>query len=201
YSDAGGTFSLLDTVETDHETESPVYWHRNVDKTQSYSYAVCAVTNRGVEGEPSFRTIQGESGPEETSQTRSTAAEQDALNNAAREVIPIIIGPSSKDTDEERPKNILKPLNFAVQRAFEYTMPEGQYVNILSWQPNPENQNVDQYRIYVVEEKGRRLLAELEADAFQFIHKEAEMNKTYNYALVAVDKEKRECQPVYAEIK
>jgi len=201
YSDAEGTLSLLDSVEIDEETGAPEYWHRNVDKTQSYSYAVCAVTNRGVEGEPSFRTIQGESGPETTRQTRSTTAQQNVMNDKAREAIPIIIGPSSKESNEEKPKNILKPLNFAVQRAFDYTIPEGRYVNVLSWQANPENQNVDQYRIYVMEEKGRRLLAELKADDYEFIHNEVELNKKYKYALVAVDKEKRECQPVYTEIK
>jgi fibronectin type 3 domain-containing protein len=197
YQPSGGLFSGPQSPIEGENT----YWHRNVDKTQTYDYFVCAVTTRGVEGEPSIRTIQGETGDETPDQTRSTTAEQDITSNKAREVIPIMIGPSEKEADEERAKNILKPLNFAAQRAFDTTTPEGRYVNILSWQPNPENQNVDQYRIYAVEEEGRRLLAELEGDAYEFIHKEIEMNKTYRYALVAVDKEKRECQPVYTEIK
>jgi hypothetical protein len=197
YQPAGGTLS---SPQSPIEGEN-TYWHRNVDKTQTYDYSVCAVTTRGVEGEPSFRTMQGETGPETTGRTRSTTTEQDVTGNKAREVIPIIIGSSAKEADEERVKNILKPLNFAAQRAFDTTIPEWRYVNILSWQANPENQSVDQYRIYVVEEKGRRLLAELEGDAYEFIHKEVEMNKTYKYALVAVDTEKRECQPVYTEIK
>jgi hypothetical protein len=42
---------------------------------------------------------------------------------------------------------------------------------------------------------------ELESDTFEFRNEEVELNKKYTYALVAVDKKKRECQPVYTEIK
>ena len=200
YSDAGGALSLLDTVEAG-TTE---YWHRAVDKTQTYNYAVCAVTTRGVEGEPSFRSIQGEGGPETSGQTRSTMSaglKGTESGDERGKDVPIIIGPSSKETTQNKSRRTQSPLNFAVQRAFDSTTPEGGYIHILSWQANPESKSIERYKIYLVEGDKRRLLVELDGDTLEYVHREVEQNKPYKYALIAVDKDKKASKPVYTEAK
>lgn len=202
YSDSGAGMSLLSTVTG--EEGGLEYWHRDVNKTQTYDYAVCAVTTRGVEGEPSFRSIQGESGPETSSQARSTmAAELKGVESGGDrgKEIPIIIGPSSKETAQGKSRRTLGPLNFAVQRGLDYAIPEGVYANFLSWQANPESKGTDKYRIYLVEGNKRKLLVELDGDVFEYVHREVEQNRPYKYALIAVEKDRGECKPVYAEIK
>jgi len=200
YSDSGAGMSLLGAAEEG----GLVYWHRDVDKTQTYNYAVCAVTTRGVEGEPGFRSIQGESGPETSGQTRSTMAAElkDAQSGGERgKDVPIIIGPSSKETIQDKSRRPQGPLNFAAQSAFDYSVPEGRYIHILSWQANPESKSMDKYKIYIVEGDRRQLLAELDGDALEYVNGEVEQNRPYKYALIAVDKDKKECRPVYAEVK
>ena len=202
YSDSGAGMSLLGTVTG--EEGGLQYWHRDVDKTQTYDYAVCAVTTRGVEGEPSFRSIQGESTPETSGQTRSTMAAElkEAESGSERgKEIPVIIGPSSKETAQDKSRRTQGPLNFAAQRAYDHTIPDGAYANILSWQANPESKGIDKYRIYLVEGDKRKLLVELDGDMFEYVHREVEQNRPYKYVLIAVEKDKGECRPVYAEVK
>ncbi len=46
-----------------------------------------------------------------------------------------------------------------------------------------------------------QIIEELESDTFEFRHEKVESNKMYTYALVAMDKKKRQCKPVYTQIK
>lgn len=194
-----GVPSQLGTVAADNR----VYWHRAVDKTLSYTYLVSAVSDNGFEGEPVSTTIQGEGGPEETRTTNSSITgplNEQSGRTTGKEGL-IILKPSSKEQTEETPERISQPLNFAAHKVMDYSLPQEKCTNVLVWQANPENKDVDRYRIYSVEGKERKLLAELESDTFEFRHEEVEWNKMYTYALVAVDKKKRACKPVLAEIK
>jgi len=189
----------LGTVSADNR----VYWHRNRDKTLSYTYLVCAVSDNGFEGEPISATIQGEGGSAETRATTSSITgplnEQSGRTTGNEGLM--ILRPTSKEKTEESPEKVSQPLNFAAHKELDYSLGQERFTNVLVWQANPENKGIDKYRIYCVEGKERELLADLESDTFEFRHEEVELNKMYTYALVAVDKKKRECQPVYTEIK
>ena len=200
YSDSGGSSGLLGTVEAGEEGALE-YWHRDVDKTQTYNYAVCAVTTRGVEGEPTFRSIQGESEPERTHASRSalTSESQDGKTNARG--MPIIIGPSQKEETQDQSKMIHEPLNFAAQMVFDSSMPGGGYMNALSWQANPENRNIKKYMIFIADGEEWKLLAELEGDIYEYQHKGIDRGQKYKYALIAVDKDKKRCKPARVEVK
>jgi len=96
---------------------------------------------------------------------------------------------------------VLKPLSFTGQQVLISSLSQTEHTNVLSWQANPNGQDTEKYRIYLVEGKTQSLLAELSADSLEYIHRDVKKNRKYKYALVAVDSMNRESEPIYINIE
>lgn len=82
-----------------------------------------------------------------------------------------------------------------------------EYINILYWQANPDNENIDRYRIYQLVGEEKLLLEDNYADAFRYEdgyrywHRNVEKENEYTYAVVAVNNENKEGNPVCITVK
>lgn len=99
------------------------------------------------------------------------------------------------------PTDINSPLQFTGQMVLNRSLSQAEYINILSWQANPNNVNIIKYRIYMVEGENKSLLAELDAQTFEYWHRKIEKDKQYIYALFAVNDEGREGNPACTTIQ
>lgn len=70
-----------------------------------------------------------------------------------------------------------------------------EYLNALTWQANPANENIVGYRIYLVEGGSRSLLADVNASTFEYWRRNVEGGRQYTYVLVAINNEGRESDP------
>ncbi|MEW5900451.1 MAG: fibronectin type III domain-containing protein, partial [Acidobacteriota bacterium] len=66
----------------------------------------------------------------------------------------------------------------------------------LTWEPNPMNNDVQKYRIY---EEGV-LLGEVPATQFSYTIRNLDKNKSYRFAVTAVDSQGLESEPAYASV-
>ena len=172
------------------------YWARGVEKDKQYTYAICEVNTNGREGDFAIVTIQGQGAIKENQDTHAVVTTKsenrkklDNVNN------------DTSSTDKQMPTRVIRnnnlPLNFTGRKELS----PFQLNIILSWQANPNNQNIKKYRIYQVEGARKILLAELSADSVEYIHRNVEKNKEYTYALVVVNAEDLEGKPAYTEVK
>ena len=195
--------SLLGEVNVSY-TE---YLHRNVDADKEYRYALVAVDTQDREGEAVYSTgqgVYGRTGNTQVTRTASSKSKQrlrgeqadtsgsDGLKTMGMDLNQSILAKSTK---------VLKPVNFASQQVLNSSLSQTEHTNFLSWQANPNSQNTEKYRIYLVEGKIQSFLAELSADSFEYIHRDVEKNRTYKYALAAVDSMNRESEPIYTKIE
>jgi hypothetical protein len=98
-------------------------------------------------------------------------------------------------------KIIYPPLNFAGEKIVNRSLFQSEYFNVLTWQSNPDNVNIVRYRIYEVEGDSQSLVAELDANTFEYWHRGVTDTKPYTYALVGVNDESREGDPAYVTIR
>ena len=183
------------------------YLHRNVDADKEYTYALVAVDPQDREGEAVYSTGQGVYGRAKNTQVTRAASSasrqrlrggesdtsgRDSLNTMGMDLNKSILAKSTK---------VLKPLNFTGQQVLNSSLSQTEHTNILSWQTNPNSQNTEKYRIYLVEGKIQSLLVELSADSLEYIHRDVEKNRKYKYALVAVDSMNRESEPIHIKIE
>jgi len=89
-------------------------------------------------------------------------------------------------------KTIFPPLNFKGEKILNRSLVLVEYVNYLTWEANPANQNVVAYRLYLEEEgagggEGRSLLQELSPDVLSYTHRGVDKDEEYAYQLTAVD--------------
>ncbi len=96
------------------------------------------------------------------------------------------------DQDYTAIRTIYAPLNFNCQKVLNRSLSQEEYINVITWEANPDNENIVKYRIYQVEGETQSLLVELNADTFLYWHRNVEKDKQYTYDLVAVDDEGRE---------
>jgi hypothetical protein len=89
---------------------------------------------------------------------------------------------------------IYPPLNVSGQKVLNRSLSQAEYINVITWQANPDNQDlsISGYRLYGVNDDSWSLLAELGSSVFFYWHRRIERDKTYRYALVAVDDAERE---------
>ena len=80
------------------------------------------------------------------------------------------------------------PLNFIGQKVLNRSLSQIEYINKLNWQSNPDNAdlNILNYRIYQLDEMGISLLVELDANTFEYWHRDIDNYEEYNYAICAV---------------
>jgi len=82
---------------------------------------------------------------------------------------------------------IYAPSRFTGQKVLNRSLSQAEYINVLTWQANPDNINIAKYRIYLIEGENRNLLIELDTGIFRYWHRRVDKNKPYVYALCAVN--------------
>jgi hypothetical protein len=96
---------------------------------------------------------------------------------------------------------IYPPLNFTAQKVLNRSLSQAEYINLLNWHANPNNADIVKYRIYMVEGEIKNLLIELNAITSQYWHRSVEKDKTYIYAICAVNNEDREGDPTHITVQ
>ncbi len=96
---------------------------------------------------------------------------------------------------------VYTPLYFAGQKTLNRSLSQAEYINVLSWQANPYDQDVAKYRIFRVEGNNQSLLAEATGDTLEYRHRGVGQDGEYTYALIAVNHQNRVSDPVYVTVK
>jgi hypothetical protein len=87
---------------------------------------------------------------------------------------------------------IYAPDNIAGRKVINRGLARLEYINALSWQPNPENRDIVKYKIFAKYGLQRSLLAELDGTVTQYLHRFVSKETTYEYVILAVNSEGRE---------
>ncbi len=90
---------------------------------------------------------------------------------------------------------ISAPLNAAGQQILNRSLSQAEYINVLTFQPNPDNIDITGYKVYLVEGTARTGLASLDANTFKYLHRGVARDRVYIYEIVAVNSEPREGYP------
>ena len=85
---------------------------------------------------------------------------------------------------------VYSPLSFAAKRC-RIAPFQTEYVNVLSWQAHPER-NVVKYEIFLVDGRTQTLLDGAPVGPIRILARRVAKDKSYSYALVAVNSEGRE---------
>lgn len=112
-----------------------------------------------------------------------------------------IIMDSDKTITANFIRKIYPPLNFFGVKKENRSVLLIEYINVLTWQANQDNENIQQYRIYQMKGDDKNLLVELDSGTFEYWHRKVKKEKPYTYVLVAVAAGDREGQPVYLTIQ
>jgi len=97
--------------------------------------------------------------------------------------------------------NLYPPLNCQGQKVSNRSLVQIEYINYLSWEANPENQNVSIYRIYELTSGTPQLLVDLGSTVFHYAHRRVEKDKEYRYSISAVDSLGHEGAPAFITVK
>ncbi len=95
--------------------------------------------------------------------------------------------------------SISPPLDFQSQMIENKALFYRETLIELSWQPNPLNTDVQEYRIYEIIQ-GQNLLAELPGNQFTFTIRNADKTKAYRFAITAVDSQGLESEPATTSV-
>lgn len=84
---------------------------------------------------------------------------------------------------------IKAPLNLQAQRVENRSFFLTEFMNIITWQANPQNQayGIVGYRVYQVNGKDIRFIAEVGSQQKEYLHREIEQESRTTYAVVAID--------------
>jgi len=96
---------------------------------------------------------------------------------------------------------ILPPLNFSGVREENKALFYRENVIVLSWEANPQNENIQRYRIYQSEGGSWILLDEVYADTFSYIVRGVEKDRQYQFAVTAVDENNTEGALAYTTVE
>jgi hypothetical protein len=72
------------------------------------------------------------------------------------------------------------------------SLSQAEYINVLTWEGNPENVDIALYRIYQIENGSSTMIAEVNAGIFTYVHRNILQNKEYTYEIVVVNSEGKE---------
>ena len=110
-------------------------------------------------------------------------------------------GNSSDVAREVLTRLVYTPLGFTGERVLNRSLSLAEQINALTWQAHPNNVNIVKYRIFQVEGRNRSLLVELNADTLQYWHRRVAKDKTYTYALIAVNNVGRESDSAFVTVQ
>jgi len=97
--------------------------------------------------------------------------------------------------------HVYAPLNFSGSRYENKALFYRESLIILSWDENPENKNIQSYRIYEMDSGNRTFLTEVSADTFRYMFRDVEKDRQYKFALTAIDQNNREGEAAYLTLK
>lgn len=75
-------------------------------------------------------------------------------------------------------------------------------INVIKWLPNPRNsaENIAGYRIYRLIDEYQSLLAEVDANTFEYWHRNVDEGTSYIYAVSSVTGDDRESTPLFVSV-
>jgi outer membrane protein assembly factor BamB len=115
---------------------------------------------------------------------------------------PILI---DMDKDKTIKANFLRiiypPLLLGGQKVLNRSFSQAEYINVLTWNSNPNNENIVGYRIYLIEGNNQRIIGEVNSATFRIQERNVDRNKVYTYSVLAVNNENREGDPAYVTIR
>jgi hypothetical protein len=98
--------------------------------------------------------------------------------------------------------SLFPPLNFTVQRLPNNFIFYKEYINRLTWQPNPENKINAKYNIYRkplgAPDSAYKLIAAVKENVFQYDDRGLKKNDLYSYRITSVDETGHESEPLEA---
>jgi hypothetical protein len=109
-----------------------------------------------------------------------------------------IANSSSSDLSDKKfsiLKMIYAPSNAQGKKYLNRSLSQAEYINELKWEANPNNTDIVNYRIYLIEGEQKTPLATVGTDTFVYLHRRVEKDKSYAYWIVAVNSLSREGQP------
>lgn len=97
-------------------------------------------------------------------------------------------------------KSIYPPLNFSGSKFENRSLLQREYINVLTWDPNPKNVlPIDAYRIYEIEGEKWNLVDQLAATTYGYWHRNVKKDKRYLYMIASVF-DNIESYPTYIEV-
>lgn len=96
---------------------------------------------------------------------------------------------------------ISAPLRLAGQKKMNRSLLMARYINVLTWQANPDNAEILGYRIFLMNGTVMSLMAEVNATTFEYWHYNVKKDQAYRYAVCAVDAQGRQGEFSYVEIR
>jgi subtilisin family serine protease len=96
---------------------------------------------------------------------------------------------------------IYPPAGATGQKVLNRSLSQSEYINVITWQASPDNEDIIRYRIYLIKTGGEELVKELNAHTFEYWDRNVEKETLYRYKLVALNSNLREGDPVYLDIQ
>ncbi|MCX7974536.1 MAG: hypothetical protein N3B16_08550 [Candidatus Aminicenantes bacterium] len=97
-------------------------------------------------------------------------------------------------------KFLFPPLNFQGKKVQTRSLLQLEFINLLTWEPNPKNRiKINAYRIYAIENDNWTLIAQVDGETYRYWQRKVEKTKRYKYVIVSVF-DNRESDPAYCEI-
>jgi hypothetical protein len=96
---------------------------------------------------------------------------------------------------------IYAPSNAAGQKVVNRSLSQAEYINVITFEPNPDNVDIVKYTIYSVVGWQRTELVTLDRNTFKYLHRGVAKDKTYTYQVVAVNNFSREGDPAVVIIQ
>ncbi|MCP5105723.1 MAG: hypothetical protein GY950_20210 [bacterium] len=96
---------------------------------------------------------------------------------------------------------IYSPVNVTAERKLNHSFLQSEYLDILTWSPNPKNDaaNVSGYLIYMLKDDIVSPIGEVEAGTHQFYARKVE-NKVNHYYISTIDNENKESSRTYLPV-
>ncbi|MDP2930262.1 MAG: hypothetical protein Q8N56_01475 [bacterium] len=96
---------------------------------------------------------------------------------------------------------IYEPLNVSGQKLLNRSLSQAEYINVLTWNSNPNNENIVAYRVYIIEGSNKKFISEVNSTNFRIQMRKVDRNKVYTFSVLAVNNEDREGDPAYVTIR
>ncbi len=122
--------------------------------------------------------------------------------NASGSANPISVTmDESKSVTANFQRIIYAPANASGVKILNRSLSQAEYINILTWQANPDNEDIVNYRIYRVEGPQKTMLTYVDSATFEFRERRVRNDRTYTYWIVAVNSEWREGAPAVVVVQ